>query len=190
MLDDAPLPDKYDVDEVVLMPVDPTTVFAYWEMRDATLRRAREERPAGKLALRIVAVSANWSGPLVETRDLETDKTVGEWFVRDLPVGAVLRAAIGWRADGRFDPLCVAMETSSPVGGPAGDGLARYNSEGMLQDDLYSTEAIRQARERARQSVARAVSSQGMSSWTALPVASSGSHDSPSVSPFSYALDS
>ena len=94
MLDDQPLPERYDVDEVVLMPVDPKTVFAYWEVRETSVTQAREQA-AGKLILRIVAVTASWEGPSVETRDIEVREPVGDWFVRDLPPGAVLRAALG-----------------------------------------------------------------------------------------------
>ena len=61
MLDDAPLPERYDTNEVVLMPVDPRTVFAYWEVRQSG--RASAERPRGNLGLRLLAVSASWTGP-------------------------------------------------------------------------------------------------------------------------------
>ena len=101
MLDDQPLPERYDVDEVVLMPVDPKTVFAYWEVRETSVTQAREQA-AGKLILRIVAVTASWEGPSVETRDIEVREPVGDWFVRDLPPGAVLRAALGWRGVASF----------------------------------------------------------------------------------------
>ncbi|MCL2449636.1 MAG: tetratricopeptide repeat protein, partial [Polyangiaceae bacterium] len=37
MLDDAPLPPRYDVDECVAIPVDPSTIYAYWEVRDRTV---------------------------------------------------------------------------------------------------------------------------------------------------------
>ena len=37
--DKAPLPASYFVDEVVLMPKNPTTLFIYWEIRDETFKQ-------------------------------------------------------------------------------------------------------------------------------------------------------
>jgi hypothetical protein len=175
MLDDQPLPERYDVDEVVLMPVDPQTVFAYWEVRDASVALARAQAQNGRLILRIVAVTASWEGPTVETRDIEVTERVGDWFVRDLPAGAVLRAALGWRAPTGFEPLSVAMELSAPPRGPAPVGaneLVELTSAGMVSIDSprSDAEAIAAATERARRRVARAEtpSTQASSSWPAL----------------------
>lgn len=114
MLDDAPLPERYEVDEAIVMPVDPRTVYVYWEVRESTLSAARASDPVGDLVMRVVAVSASWDGPIVETRDLEVYHQRGDWFVRDLPPGALVRAAIGWRAASRFAPLAIGVETSAP----------------------------------------------------------------------------
>ena len=174
MLDDQPLPERYDVDEVVLMPVDPKTVFAYWEVRETSVAQAREQA-AGKLILRIVAVTASWEGPSVETRDIEVSQPVGDWFVRDLPPGAVLRAALGWRGAASFEPLSVAMELSAPAFGPAPVGaneLVELTSDGVVPLDGARADAdpIAAAAERARRRVAAGavLSPQGSSSWPAL----------------------
>ena len=37
--DKAPLPASYFVDEIVLMPKNPTTLYVYWEIRDDTYER-------------------------------------------------------------------------------------------------------------------------------------------------------
>jgi hypothetical protein len=171
MIDDAPLPERYDVDEVVLMPVDPKTVFVYWEVRQATADEARQRGPGGKLVVRIVAVTANWEGPRVETRDIDVGDLVGDWFVRDLPVGAVLRAAIGWARATDFEPLSVAMETTAPAGHEAAVGageLARYEAEGMVALRA-GDDTVAQAVERARRRVATEPDARSSSSWPALP---------------------
>ncbi len=178
MLDDAPLPDKYDVDEVVLMPVDPKTVFVYWEVRQTTLEQAHA-RAEGRLVLRVVAVTAKWTGPIVETRDIEIEQLVGDWFVRDLPLGAVVRAAVGWRA-AEFEPLAVAMETSAPPAAPALSGaseLVRFTAEGLFTiesagpDDELVTAAVERARRRV--ALSRELDRYGSSSWPAVPFAPS-----------------
>jgi len=62
MLDDAPPPEYYDVDECVAIPVDPHTLYVYWEARDATLAPLRVTYPDGSLALRLVVVVPTWEG--------------------------------------------------------------------------------------------------------------------------------
>jgi hypothetical protein len=181
MVDDVPLPERYDVDEVVLMPVDPKTIFLYWEVRERTADLARKRTPGGRLIVRIVAVTANWEGPRVETRDIEVDELVGDRFVRDLPSGAVLRAAVGWSMKTDFEPLSVAMEMTAPPAGVASVGageLARFEAEGIVPEPAGEggpagpgDEALAQAVERARRRIASdaAVETGTSSSWPALP---------------------
>ena len=153
------VPEPCDSDEVVLMPVDLTTVFIYWEIRGSTLENARTTDSAGVLVLRLLAVNPDWRGPVVETRDLETDQIAGEWLVRDLPVGAVLRAALGWRTASRFEPLAVAMQTSAAP------------TEVERASDHPAT--MTRAGARASERVARAAAVQGSASWVELPLTGS-----------------
>jgi hypothetical protein len=126
-----PLPERYDVDEVVAIAVDPSTIYVYWEVRPTTMARARARRPEGQLALRVVSVTPSWDGPLAQTRDLRIDPLFGDLFVRDLPPGANVRVSIGWLAstnrdagtdahevavvaDGDFEPFAVGLEINAP----------------------------------------------------------------------------
>jgi hypothetical protein len=187
MIDDAPLPERYDVDEVVLMPVDPKTVFVYWEVRQTTADEARRRQPDGRLVVRIVAVTASWEGPRVETRDIEVGELVGDWFVRDLPPGAVLRAAIGWSRDTSFDPLSVAMETSAPPARPwsaGADELAHFGKDDTVPFEPSTTggDPLALAIERARRRVAKdALEAPSSSSWPALPPSPWSAIDEPQL---------
>ncbi|HEY8091155.1 MAG TPA: tetratricopeptide repeat protein, partial [Polyangiaceae bacterium] len=49
MLDDAPLPPRYDVDECVAIPVDPRTLYVYWEARASTVAALAAAHPGGSL---------------------------------------------------------------------------------------------------------------------------------------------
>jgi hypothetical protein len=137
MLDEAPLPARYGVDECVAMAVDPTTLYVYWETRPKTGARARRalarsdggassrgaqgeiETPITS-TLRVLVVEPTDRGPRVETRDFEVlELELGEYFVRDLPTGAILRAAIGLRAADRFLPIAHTLDVEAPPAGPA-----------------------------------------------------------------------
>jgi hypothetical protein len=125
MLDDAPFPQRYGVDECVAMAVDPTTVYVYWESRPATVERARRalrrsvDAPS-KSVLRVLVVEPDAGGPRVSTRDFDViDLELGEWFVRDLPAGSIVRAAIGLLANDRFVPLAHTPDIEAPHNTPS-----------------------------------------------------------------------
>ena len=133
MLDDAPLPTKYDVDECVAIPVDPQTLFVYWEVRDRTLEHLVAARAGGVLALRVLVVSPSWDGPATTVRDVDVASPLGDWFVRGLPMGAVVRAAIGWRVGDLFVPVAHSPALETPAGGPSqvlADVLVRWTPRG------------------------------------------------------------
>jgi hypothetical protein len=103
-------------DRVILLPVDVTSALASWELRAAALGEARARTQGGELILRVVAVTPSWDGPSAEVRDIEIEMPSGDWLLSDLPPGAVVRAAVGWRSEGGFNPLAVALDVASDGG--------------------------------------------------------------------------
>jgi hypothetical protein len=135
MLDDAPLPPRYDVDECVAIPVDPRTVYVYWEVREATLAVLRAAHPEGSVALRLVVVVPTWEGPRSSRRDHEGMGPLGDFFERDLPAGCIVRAAIGWASGGDFHPIAHSPALETPPGGPSpllADDLVRWTPQGAM----------------------------------------------------------
>lgn len=126
MLDDKPFPTRYDVDECVAMAVDPTTIYVYWELRRSSVERARRvlrrSSPATepKSVLRILVVEPDPRGPRASMRDFEViDIEYGDWFVRDLPAGSIVRAAVGLSAGERFLPLAHTHDVEAPPAKPS-----------------------------------------------------------------------
>jgi hypothetical protein len=113
-LTEPPLPQRYEVDEVVAIAVDPRTIYVYWEVRPTTLAHARAAQPGGSLHLRIASVTASWEGPQSETRDLLVDSLYGDRFIRDIRPGSLIRVSVGWMSDAGFEPLAVGDELSAP----------------------------------------------------------------------------
>jgi hypothetical protein len=133
MLDDTPLPPYYDVDECVAIPVDPRTVYVYWEVREATLTALRAASPGGTLALRVVVVVPSWDGPRTSVRDLDVGAKLGDYFLRELPPASVVRVAVGWRSGQAFLPVAhsPALETPSDSPSPlVADVLVRWTPAG------------------------------------------------------------
>jgi hypothetical protein len=161
VLDDAPLPPRYDVDECVAIPVDPRTLYVYWEVRERTLGYVRVTRPEGAIALRIVLVVPTWDGPRSSTRDHEVSVTLGDFFVRDLPPGCVVRAAIGWKHGEAFLPIAHSPALETPPGAPSplvADVLVRWSPAGTspITPGDPDAAAIDRALGRVRRDAARA----------------------------------
>jgi hypothetical protein len=135
-LDDDLLPARYDVDECVAVSVDPTTLFAYWEVRVATLDHVRWSRPDGVVALRVLIVTPSWDGPMSATRDIDVGESLGDWFIRDLPPGAVVRVAIGWRSGEVFLPIAHSPALETPPDKPSrltAEVWAKWTTEGTIR---------------------------------------------------------
>jgi hypothetical protein len=133
MLDDAPLPSRYDVDECIAIPVDPVTLYVYWEVRERTLEHVRRELPGGTIALRIVVIVPTWDGPESTVRDHDVHAPLGDYFVRDLPAGCVVRAAVGYRAGTMFVALAHSPALETPPNAPSplvADSLVRWTPNG------------------------------------------------------------
>jgi hypothetical protein len=123
----------HDVDECVAIPVDPETLFVYWEIRDRTRAHFEATRQGGRVALRMLVISATWEGPVSTVRDLDVEPAGGDVLVGGLPAGAVIRAAIGWRDGDTFIPMAHSPPLEAPESSDASaqtDVLVRWTPRG------------------------------------------------------------
>jgi hypothetical protein len=165
MLDADPLPPKYDVDECVAIAVDPATLYVYWEVRDDTLASMRQREGEGLLNLRVLVIVPTWDGPRTYTRDIDVRVQLGDWFVRELPKDAIVRAAIGWLTpQGAFLSAAHSF-TAQPAprerAAAFADRLARWTPAGTipLEGPAADVEAARLARAIARAEARRIAAS-------------------------------
>jgi hypothetical protein len=130
--DDLPLPERYNVDEIVAVSVDPTTVYVYWEVRPTSMARARAYRPEGALIVRMISVTPSWEGPFVDQRDLAIDALYGDAYVRNLRPGSNVRVTVGWLSSGELEPFAIGAEVATPRASLAPDvahEVARWTPE-------------------------------------------------------------
>ncbi len=147
MLDDSPLPPRYEVDECVGVAVDPRTIYVYWEIRSRTLAELRlpSDLP---IAVQIVVVEAGWNGPNTWVRDYESLSILGELFVHDLPPGSVIRAAVGLRRGSEIIPIAHSAALETPPVGPlplAGTKLVRWTPSGAVPVDAGDADGVASA---------------------------------------------
>lgn len=113
-IEELPLPERYDVDEIVGIAVDPTTVYLYWEVRPVVLARAHARLAEGRLVVRFVSVTPSWDGPVIEQRDLPIDALYGDAYVRNLRPSSNVRISVGWLAHGVFAPFAIGDAVAMP----------------------------------------------------------------------------
>lgn len=118
-IEELPLPERYNVDEIVGIAVDPTTVYVYWEVRPVVLARAHARLSEGAMVVRLVSVTPSWDGPVIEQRDLPIDALYGDAYVRGLRPGSNVRIGVGWLAHGSFAPFAIGDAVATPRKEPA-----------------------------------------------------------------------
>lgn len=154
MLDAEPLPQRYGVDECIAIAVDPTTLYVYWEIQEDTFEHLRARMPGGAITLRVLVILPTWDGPRSYQRDVEVHAAVGDWFVRELPEGAVVRAAVGYKsAEGVFVSASHSrgVEPSRKSGAAAvAQWLVRWTPEATISVGPAEPEAQKLARALAR----------------------------------------
>jgi hypothetical protein len=129
------LPERYGKTRVVLMTQKPRHMYAYWEVTDADLDRARAKTDGNfHMVLRV------YETPGTLFHDIEVCEPVGEWFFTTSLEWQSLRVEIGLRtADGRF----VTIIGSEPVVRPAYRPSDRTDPEWSIQEgDFQSIYAL------------------------------------------------
>lgn len=117
------LPSRYNEDTLVLLPRDPFTLYAYWELREETAHRARAASAAGRAVLRVFDVSEiDFNGFNAHRQfDVQVSLDAGNWYVQVPVAGRTWLAEIGFVArDGRF----ASMRRSNAIALPP-DTFAR-----------------------------------------------------------------
>ena len=139
------------IDECVAIPLDRETLFVRWEAREATVASMRAARAHGRLAVRVLAIRPTWDGPESSVRDVDVQAPLGDAFVSDLPIGSVVRAALGWRDGDAFVPIA-----HSPALEASADALVRWTPAGAVPlgsadpDAQSIARTVARAREAAR----------------------------------------
>lgn len=106
-----------------LLHVEPTTLYAYWEVTPESVEAVRRRLgdPDARLTLRLVShyVEARTGGVV---RDVEVEDLAGEYFFVGLAPGGRHRLAVGLRSKtDLFEPVCHTGLAATAPAGPAAD---------------------------------------------------------------------
>jgi len=130
-------------DECVAIPVDRETLFVHWDVSPETREHLQRARPGGGLVLRALVIAPTWDGPKSSVRDLDVATSYGDMMVEELPAGAVVRAALGWRVSGELFPIAhaPALEALELDAGGAVKTVARWTLRGFVHVDPEDRDA-------------------------------------------------
>ena len=107
--DKAPLPAAYFVDEIVLMPKNPTTLFMYWEIRDDTYERLSSNNGV----IDNVVIKLFKDGQ--EYRKIIRHERIGSHYITDIDVNEHYEVSIGYEdVYGNFSEVAHSVEAISP----------------------------------------------------------------------------
>ncbi|HEY3253160.1 MAG TPA: hypothetical protein VGJ91_04395, partial [Polyangiaceae bacterium] len=99
----------------------------YWELPAQALERLRAHAPNGRALVRVISFRTRAGRVERHASDLSPDSEVGFAVLPDLRADAVVRAVLGWEANGRFMPYVVASDLSSGTPSARHNGPFRAN---------------------------------------------------------------
>jgi len=106
-LDPGELPSTYGKNRLVLLPIDPYLIYAYWELADGP--------PPTDGAHPVLRFHETPGRPF----DIEVDLGAGNWYVHLWSAGKQYQAALGVRSeDGTFVELAQSNTVQTPSSGP------------------------------------------------------------------------
>jgi hypothetical protein len=156
--EDRELPDRYDVTELVLLPVEPYRIFAYWEVASQALsglmNRLGLRAAGGSYVIRVYDVTAiRFTGNNAHHYfDLPVDLSSRNWYINLWSGEKSLVGDLGYLlADGRFHLLARSNVVQTARSGVSIFTEARwakpFNRHGRLrfhtEEPLYITVAER-----------------------------------------------
>lgn len=137
----ADFPEKYDKDIIILQVRDPWWLHTYWEVRDNTYKKLKNELgnlfDSAKRVLRVYDVSyINFNGSNAHRFfDIELTHNATNWYIDTAGPGRSWCVDIGLRlSDGRFITICRSNTVTTPLDGPSWI----TDEEWMVPDDLFA----------------------------------------------------
>lgn len=155
--DEYPIPPFYNADAIVLMPVDPSREYVYWEICDLTLNKFKSELRLSETKL-MLKMFSQLNNSVVETASVPVDR-MGNWFFNIYAPETVIWSELGIiDSNGAFHKILksrmlkmpadkvsdiVDKETWLTVGGDleklyqlSGVGMRDYNTSKTIKHEM------------------------------------------------------
>lgn len=101
------LPDRYDIDRIVILPVNPRLIFSYWFTTHSLKQQVEKNHTEFKVLLKLFEEK-------IEKACIEVGTLEGSWYIHyHSPFGKV-NAILGIEEKGNFYPLLYSNEIVMP----------------------------------------------------------------------------
>ena len=111
------------VDEIVILPVSPRSLYAYWELTPETQQRMRDAAGVEDASLVIhVQEIVTEEGEVVQhlARRIPVESPVGEYFIHEMTPGRLHVCMLGWAGpDGDFTAVVHSNPAPTPPDTPS-----------------------------------------------------------------------
>ena len=133
--DKAYLPSSYFVDEVVLMPKNPTTLFVYWEIRDDTFARLSENNHV----LDNVVIKLMKDGH--EYRKIIRHERIGSHYITEVDASQSYEVLIGYEDKNTNQ---IIKYINSPIPTPENQEFIELSNggSGIADDEEFTVEVL------------------------------------------------
>ncbi len=105
--EEYPIPERYNINKVVLLPVDPSKHFVYWEIKDETLEDLKSKYSEVSFTIKLYENRE-------EALTIEINSAVGSYYIHYHAPFEKLYVVLGAVADGTFIPLVSSKEIYVP----------------------------------------------------------------------------
>ena len=104
------MPEFYFVDEIVLMPKNPTTLYAYWEIREDTFKKLKEENNVTDDIIIKILKDGH------EYRKITRHERIGSHFITNVEASQNYEALIGYEDTyGNYVEISRSTQTLVPI---------------------------------------------------------------------------
>jgi hypothetical protein len=131
------IPHGYNIDTIVIMPVNIDTSFIYWEITDRLLKGKKRKLKTGSAQLIVKVFEANF---LREVCSFEAKERIGKNYINYQPSFKPLIAEIGISNGSGFVGLLKSGTVSSPSWNPSAAKKSPLNPPSAEKKDTLKTE--------------------------------------------------
>lgn len=127
------LPERYNTDKLIFLPIDPYRGFLYWELSDALIKKYGFNNEHFDKILRVYELEKYKKDDLSDYIEIHVNKDANNWYLNFKSPDKHYIAELGFIKDGKY----IKLLTSNEVYAPRDNVSNQLDELWMLKDDKY-----------------------------------------------------
>lgn len=104
---DYVIPSRYDINRLVILPVNPNLIYTYWFTEESLKKELSERYESFKVVIKL-------NPDTDEEKETEVGKLEGEWYINYYAPFKKVRAVLGLKIETKFIPILYSNEIVMP----------------------------------------------------------------------------